>query len=321
MGSSPHVNFLKMVNRLVVNNFFAVVAVTGAAAMLIRRDIVGQMPPVHALMVLLLMMILAAKMRRRREVYLVEYGCFGPKSCYRTPFATCLEHAHLMPYLVDEESVAFAMRLLERSGLGEETCVPDAYHYMPPDRSLRASREEAELVIFSAVDDVFAKTTTVIKPCDIDVLIVNCSIFTPTPVFADMVVNRYKLRDDVKSVNLSGMGCSAGLVSVGLAKNILHAAPLGTRVLVVSTEILSSQYYVGTERAMLLPNCLFRMTPTTGACSRRRTTRATRASVSPRTSPQPPATRSRTTSPRLGPSSCRPRNSSSWRSPCSRGSS
>uniref|UniRef100_A0A0D3EPQ4 very-long-chain 3-oxoacyl-CoA synthase n=2 Tax=Oryza TaxID=4527 RepID=A0A0D3EPQ4_9ORYZ len=162
-----------------------------------------------------------------------------------------------MPYLVDEESVAFAIRLLERSGLGDETCVPDAYHYMPPDRSLRASRDESELVIFSAVDDVFARSA--LTPADIDVLIVNCSIFTPTPVFADMVVNRYKLRAEVQNVNLSGMGCSAGLVSVGLAKNLLQVSPPGTNVLIVSTEILSSQYYVGTERAMLLPNCLFRM--------------------------------------------------------------
>ncbi|EAZ12187.1 hypothetical protein OsJ_02069 [Oryza sativa Japonica Group] len=74
-----------------------------------------------------------------------------------------------------------------------------------------------------------------------------------------MVVNRYKLRAEVQNVNLSGMGCSAGLVSVGLAKNLLQVSPPGTNVLIVSTEILSSQYYVGTERAMLLPNCLFRM--------------------------------------------------------------
>jgi 3-ketoacyl-CoA synthase len=162
----------------------------------------------------------------------------------------------MMPYLVDE-SVSFAIRLLERSGLCEETCVPEAYHYMPPDRSLEASRDETELVIFSVVDEVFARTS--VKPEEIDVLIVNCSIFTPTPVFADMVVNRYKLRADVQNVNLSGMGCSAGLVSVGLAKNLLQTARPGTHVLIVSTEILSSQYYVGTERAMLLPNCLFRM--------------------------------------------------------------
>jgi 3-ketoacyl-CoA synthase len=63
----------------------------------------------------------------------------------------------------------------------------------------------------------------------------------------------------VQNVNLSGMGCSAGLVSVGLAKNILQVSQPGTHVLVVSTEILSSQNYVGKEREMLLPNCIFRI--------------------------------------------------------------
>ncbi|GJN18720.1 hypothetical protein PR202_gb05913 [Eleusine coracana subsp. coracana] len=129
---------------------------------------------------------------------------------------------------------------------------------MPPYRSLHAAREEAELVIFSAIDDVFGKCS-VVKPQDIDAVVVNCSIFAPTPAFVDMIVNRYKLRPDVRNVNLSGMGCSAGLVSVGVAKNILQVAPPGTHVLIVSTEILSSQNYVGKEREMLLPNCIFRM--------------------------------------------------------------
>ncbi|KAL6884546.1 hypothetical protein ACP4OV_010482 [Aristida adscensionis] len=268
-GSTDRAKLLKTCYQLLLNNFVAVVSVASIAAALRRAwpvshdDLVVWLraqKPMHVLAAVILTVAVATlrRVRRRRDVYLVEYGCFRPRPCYRAPFATCQEHLHLLPYLVDEESKSFGLRLLERSGLGDETCVPDAYHYVPPDRSLRASREETELVIFSAVDDVFAKTTAV-KPADIDVLIVNCSIFTPTPVFVDMVVNRYKLRADVKSVNLSGMGCSAGLVSVGLAKNLLQVAPPGTQVLTVSTEILSSQYYVGTERAMLLPNCIFRM--------------------------------------------------------------
>ncbi|KAK3160959.1 hypothetical protein QOZ80_1BG0069370 [Eleusine coracana subsp. coracana] len=265
MSSALDVKFVKTLYRLVVDNFLAVVAVSVAGNLLQKTspeevlEHARAIRPVQGMLALLLAAVIAKLMRVRRpkDVYLVEYGCFRPKSCYRAPFATCLEHAHLMPYLVDEESVDFAIRLLERSGLGEETCVPEAYHYMPPDRSLKASRDETELVIFSAVDDVFARSG--VKPEEIDVLIVNCSIFTPTPVFSDMVVNRYKLRASVQNVNLSGMGCSAGLVSVGLAKNLLQVAPPGTNVLIVSTEILSSQYYVGTERAMLLPNCLFRM--------------------------------------------------------------
>ncbi|CAD6231291.1 unnamed protein product [Miscanthus lutarioriparius] len=265
MNRPLYVKFLKTMYGLVVNNFLVVVALAAAAAVAPRTSpeevlaLAREIRPVHCLLALLLAAAVAKlrRMGRPKDVYLVEYGCFRPKPWFRAPFATCLEHAHLMPYLVDEESVSFALRLLERSGLGEETCVPEAYHYMPPDRSLEASRDETELVIFSAVDEVFARTS--VKPEEIDVLIVNCSIFTPTPVFADMVVNRYKLRADVQNVNLSGMGCSAGLVSVGLAKNLLQTARPGTHVLIVSTEILSSQYYVGKERAMLLPNCLFRM--------------------------------------------------------------
>ncbi|KAL6615275.1 hypothetical protein ACP70R_037545 [Stipagrostis hirtigluma subsp. patula] len=262
------VKLLKTWYQLVVDNFLAVVAAASITAVLrsawpiSHGDLVvwlRDQQPVHvvAAVVLTAVVVKLRRMRWRRDVYLVEYGCFRPRPCFRAPFATCQEHLRLMPYLIDEESKTFGLRLLERSGLGDETSVPEAYHYVPPDSSLKASREETELVIFSAVDDVFAKTA--VRPAFIDVVIVNCSIFTPTPVFVDMVVNRYKLRADVKTVNLSGMGCSAGLVSVGLAKNLLQVAPPGTHVLTVSTEILSSQYYVGTERAMLLPNCIFRM--------------------------------------------------------------
>ncbi|KQK16807.1 3-ketoacyl-CoA synthase 6 [Brachypodium distachyon] len=218
--------------------------------------------PVYAYLTAAIIVLASAmsKLLRRWDnghVYLVEYGCFRPQPCYRTPLAVCREHAKLMPYLFDDESVEFMMRLVRRSGLGEETCVPVAYHYMPPDRSLEASRQEAELVIFSAIDDAFAKTS--LEPADMDVLVLNCSVLSTTPSLADMVINRYKLRPDVRSVNLSGMGCSAALVSVGLVRNILKISPPGTNALIVSTEILSSQYYIGTDRSMLLPNCLFRM--------------------------------------------------------------
>ncbi|KAJ1257411.1 hypothetical protein BS78_K058000 [Paspalum vaginatum] len=267
-SSTTAKSLVKASFQLVVNNFLAVVAVAFVAAVLwaarsIRLDDLADRlraaRPVHVLTGAILTAALAklTRMRRPRDVYLVEYGCFRPRPCFRAPFATCLEHVRLLPYLVQEEDISWGLRLLQRSGIGEETCVPYAYHYVPPDRSLQASREEAELVIFSAVDDMFARTT--VRPEEIDVVIVNCSIFTPTPVLADMVVSRYELRDDVRSLNLSGMGCSAALVSVGLAKNLLQVAPPDTRVLIVSTEILSSQYYVGMDRSMLLPNCLFRM--------------------------------------------------------------
>ncbi|KAJ6988036.1 hypothetical protein NC653_021077 [Populus alba x Populus x berolinensis] len=148
------------------------------------------------------------------------------------------------------------MRILERSGLGEETCLPPSIHYIPPKPTMEAARGEAELVIFSAMDSLFKKTG--IKPKDIDILIVNCSLFSPTPSLSAMIINKYKLRSNIKSFNLSGMGCSAGLISIDLARDLLQVHPNANAV-VVSTEIITPNYYQGNERAMLLPNCLFRM--------------------------------------------------------------
>lgn len=118
------------------------------------------------------------------------------------------------------------------------------------------ARGEARSVIFSAIDSLMAKTN--LKPKDIDILIVNCSLFSPTPSLSAMVVNKYQLRSNIKSFNLSGMGCSAGLISIDLARDLLQVHP-NSNALVVSTEIITPNYYNGKERAMLVPNCLFRM--------------------------------------------------------------
>uniref|UniRef100_R7W9G0 Uncharacterized protein n=1 Tax=Aegilops tauschii TaxID=37682 RepID=R7W9G0_AEGTA len=79
------------------------------------------------------------------------------------------------------------------------------------------------------------------------------------PSLADIVVNKYKLRADVRSVHISGMGCSAGVISLEVARNLLQAAPRGARALMVSTESTSLINYTGKNRAMLLPAALFHM--------------------------------------------------------------
>ncbi|KAJ7954094.1 3-ketoacyl-CoA synthase [Quillaja saponaria] len=194
-------------------------------------------------------------MSKPRTIYLVDYACFKPPITCRVPFATFMEHSRLN-LQNNPKSVEFQMRMLERSGLGEETSLPPKIHYLPPKPTMEAAREEAELVIFSAMDTLFKKTG--LKPKDIDILIVNCSLFSPTPSLSAMVINKYKLRSNIKSFNLSGMGCSAGLISIDLARDLLQFYP-NSNAVVVSTEILTPNYYQGKERAMLLPNCLFRM--------------------------------------------------------------
>ena len=194
-------------------------------------------------------------MSKPRTIYLVDYACFKPPVSSRVPSATFIEHSRLN--LKDSpKSVEFQLRILERSGLGEETCLPPASHYIPPKPTMEDARSEAELVIFSAMDSLLKKTR--LNPKDIDILIVNCSLFSPTPSLSAMVINKYKLRSNIKSFNLSGMGCSAGLISTDLARDLLQFHP-NSNAVIVSTEILTPNYYQGNERAMLLPNCLFRM--------------------------------------------------------------
>ncbi|KAK1407590.1 hypothetical protein QVD17_39210 [Tagetes erecta] len=154
------------------------------------------------------------------------------------------------------KSVAFVDKMIERSGLGEETCLPDPLHYIPPNPCMLEARDESESVIFSAMDSLFQQTG--INPEDIDILIVNCSLFAPNPSLSAMVVNKFKMRSNVKSYNLSGMGCSAGLISIDLVKHMLQVHPESYAV-VISTEIITPNSYRGKERSMLLPNILFRM--------------------------------------------------------------
>ena len=55
-----------------------------------------------------------------------------------------------------------------------------------------------------------------------DILIVNCSLFNPTPSLSAMIVNHFRMKANVVSYNLSGMGCSAGVISIQLAKELLQ---------------------------------------------------------------------------------------------------
>ena len=59
----------------------------------------------------------------------------------------------------------------------------------------------------------------------IDIVIVSCSCFAPTPSMAAMIVNHFKLRRDVLTYNLSGMGCSSSLICVDMVKHLLKVMP------------------------------------------------------------------------------------------------
>jgi 3-ketoacyl-CoA synthase len=74
-----------------------------------------------------------------------------------------------------------------------------------------------------------------------------------------MIVNHYKMRSDCKTFNFGGMGCSAGLAAVELAQNLLRHAKRGTKVVIFSHENITLNWYLGTNKGMLIPNLLFRV--------------------------------------------------------------
>ena len=110
--------------------------------------------------------------------------------------------------------------------------------------------------MFSVLDELFAATNT--DPQDVDILVVNCSLFNPTPSLSAMIINKYKMREDIQSYNLSGMGCSASVIAVHLAKDLLQVYP-NSNAVIVSTENITQNWYRGDEKGMLISNTLFRM--------------------------------------------------------------
>ncbi|XP_051123999.1 3-ketoacyl-CoA synthase 4 isoform X2 [Andrographis paniculata] len=194
-------------------------------------------------------------MTRPRPVYLVEYSCYRPPDSLKAPLSKFMKHSRLTGDF-DESSLEFQRKILERSGLGDETYFPEALHHLPPSPSMQAAREEAQQVMFGALDNLFQ--TTKVKPKDIGVLVVNCSLFNPTPSLTAMIVNKYKLRGNIRSFNLGGMGCSAGVIAIDLAKDMLQVHR-NTYAVVVSMENITQNWYFGNKKAMLIPNCLFRV--------------------------------------------------------------
>lgn len=194
-------------------------------------------------------------MSRPRQIFLVDFACYLPPDNLKVLFQAFMERTIASGYF-DEKSVEFQRTMLDRSGLGESTYLPPALHADPQNPSMETAREEAAAVIFSCLDELFEKTG--VKPKDIGVLVVNCSLFSPTPSLSAMIINKYKMRGNIKNFNLGGMGCSASVIAVDLVNDILQVHR-NTQAIVVSTENITQNWYRGNRRSMLIPNCLFRV--------------------------------------------------------------
>ncbi|XP_054806197.1 3-ketoacyl-CoA synthase 11-like [Prosopis cineraria] len=194
-------------------------------------------------------------MSRPRRVYLVDFACYKPDPAFMCTKELFMERSRLLGHF-SEKHLLFQKKILERSGLGQKTYFPPALFRIPINPSSTDARKEAEDVMFGAIDELFEKTG--VRVNDVGMLIVNCSSFNPAPSLSAMIVNHYKLRGNIKSYNLGGMGCSAGLISVDLAKQLLQVHQ-NSYALVVSMENITLNWYTGNNQSMLVSNCLFRV--------------------------------------------------------------
>lgn len=214
----------------------------------------GSISLTQSLAVIAFFIILLCICFRSNSIYLIDYVCYLPPNNLRVPHSHFIEHFKLTNF--DQETIDFHTKVLEKSGIGVDACMPESVHELPPNTSTKFAQEEIEMVLFSIVSDLLSKHN--VHPKSIDILVSNCSLFCPTPCITSMIINKYGLRSNIKSVSLSGMGCSAGLLSISLAKDLLKVHK-NSLALVLSMEAVAPNGYQGNTKSKLIANALFRM--------------------------------------------------------------
>jgi 3-ketoacyl-CoA synthase len=185
----------------------------------LRPALESNLPLLASLLGLAAVLATAYLTRRPRPVYLLDFACYKPSPTHTVTRETFMRQSAAAGVFTDD-NLAFQRKILERSGLGQGTYFPSAVLNSPPNPCMAEARAEAQAVMFGAIDRALAKAG--VRARDVGVVIVNCSLFNPTPSLSAMVVNHYKMRGNVASYNLGGMGCSAGLISIDLAKQLLQ---------------------------------------------------------------------------------------------------
>ncbi|KAI4345946.1 hypothetical protein L6164_013030 [Bauhinia variegata] len=102
------------------------------------------------------------------SVYMVDFVCYKPDPsciCTKETFMDLAQRNEA----VSEENLGFMEKILNRSGLGPSTYVPESTLRMPPDQSMASQRKESEKVIFGAIDELIAKTR--VKVEDIGIIV------------------------------------------------------------------------------------------------------------------------------------------------------
>lgn len=198
--------------------------------------------------------------KRDRECYILDYECHKPTDDRKLD-TECSGQVIRRNKNLGLNEYKFLLRAIVNSGIGEQTYGPRIiFNGQEENPTLQDLISEMEEFFHDSIGKLLARSG--IAPKEIDVLVVNVSMQSVVPSLPAMIINHYKLREDVKVFNLTGMGCSASLISVNIVQNIFKTYK-NAYALVVTSESLSPNWYAGSDRSMILANCLFR----SGGCA------------------------------------------------------
>ncbi|XP_045790290.1 3-ketoacyl-CoA synthase 12-like [Trifolium pratense] len=198
--------------------------------------------------------------KKDQECYILDYQCYKPTQDRMLGTELCGKIIKRTEDLGLNE-YKFLLKAIVSCGIGEQTYAPkNVIEGREASPTLNDAISEMEEFFNDSIAKLLARSG--ISPSEIDILVVNISMFTSLPSLSSLIINRYKMRHDVKVYNLTGMGCSATLISLDIVKNIFKSQK-NKLALLVTSESLSPNWYPGNNRSMILANCLFR----TGGCA------------------------------------------------------
>eukprot|EP00775_Hariotina_reticulata_P010997 gene10997-11151_t len=192
---------------------------------------------------------------QKRKVFVLDFAVHKPHDSWQFPRAK-LRALSERRGKFSPEDIDFQERIAMRTGLGDETAVCPAIQSGDENQlGIEPARFEFGATCLTAVEDLLKKTG--VRPSQVNFVITNSSLFNPTPSLSAIIMNHFKMGTSTINYSLGGMGCSAGVIALDLARELCASHP-GSLALVVSHENITNNYYTGCDRSMLVCNCLFR---------------------------------------------------------------
>lgn len=122
-------------------------------------------------------------LQKPRDVFLIDFSCFEPPAEHRVTRDYFINVTRTVGFFNDE-AVQFQEKVLAKSAIGT-TAFPEGIIATPPVTTMEMAMKEARQVMFPIVQNLL--NSSKLSPKDIDILIVNCSLFCPTPSLSAMV--------------------------------------------------------------------------------------------------------------------------------------